>query len=318
MFRRLRQIAREFLYRSDPTTQSITADQQIRQELAEAAPLSMVTTRSQEHNIGDSGSVEPLKTDTPNGQTRKRRVDDDDRRTPSQSAVKRRRVSLEKDDVALADPAVSGGLLKEEATNQTSDEAQRFLDGIDISMSGSHSIPEQHVPESQPPMANAQMSSMVNEPRGSEADGVPSGDGERSGSNGLHNQSNTSRKRKKTKPTYSGTSGELHTARTSSIQATNGEKVDKPEVRKPTHKRFGSEEPSVASDQPFPQDAQIRPLDTPMQGADASDELSDTGDDVPETVTASAGLDQARSAAAEEAKAAERYGNPPKFPVFLD
>lgn len=313
MFRKLRQIARQFFYISDPTIQSITADQQIRQELAEAAPPGMVTTRSQEHNTGDSFLVEHLKTDTPAGQTRKRTVDDEDKRTPSQSAVKRRRVSLEKDDVAVADPAGSDGLLKEEAINQASDEAQRCLDGIDLSISGSQSIPEHHAPESRPPTAEAPTSSTVIELQGSEVDSASSGNGESSGRNGLHNQSNTSQKRKKTEPTHSGTSGELHTARTSSIHATNGEKGDKPEVKKPTHKRFGSEEPSAASDQPFPQDARIRPLDTPMQGANASDGSSDSGDDAPETVTASAGLDQARSAAAEEAKAAERYGNPSSF-----
>ncbi|MCJ1243537.1 hypothetical protein MMC30_000734 [Trapelia coarctata] len=305
MFARLRQFARGFLSQPDPIAQTVTADQQIQQELAEAASPGMVTTRSQEHNAGDNSLVEAPNTDTPNNHLRKRKVDDGGERTPSQSAVKKRRVSPKKESVAAADPAVPNGSPKEVATNKTSEEAQRFLDDIDISISNGKSPPEQDTPGSQAPVAKVQMPAAVNRSQDIKTDAVLGGNEEGSGSNNVQHQSNTSRKRKKTKPTHSGPNGELHTASTSFTKLTNRPKENRPEVKKPTHKRFGSEEPVIGSDQPFLQDAQTRSLDTAMKNADASEEGSDNGDDVPEVVTVSAGLNQVRSAAAEAAKAVE-------------
>jgi len=307
MFARLRQFARGLLSRPDKT---VTAEQQVQQELAKAASPGMVTTRSQEHKTEDNGLVEAPNLDTPNGQARKRKVDDGEERTPSQSTVNKRRASLEKDDFMGTDTAVLGESLKEEATNRTSKEAQRFLDGIDIPISSSKAESEQHAPKSRLPTAEPPMPGMVNESQGSKIDAVLGDAREGSGANGVQHQSNTLRKRRKTKPTYSGLNKELHTASTLSTKLENHQKQNRPEVKRPTHNIFGSEEPSTGSDQPFQQYAQVRSLDTAMRDANTSEEGSDSGDEVPEVVTASAGLNQARSAAAEAAKAVEMYTHP--------
>ena len=294
------------MHKPEPTVQTATAEQQIQQELAEAAHQGMVTTRSQEHNTWETGLVERLEIDAPGPQVRKRKGNDGEENTPTQSAVKRRRASPERDLSVDAGPGVSNGSLKVEATNQTSDEADRFLDDIGNSISSIMSLPDHHVPESQTLIGDSQIPDIVNESQGIKADGGPSGNGESSGNNAVQNRSNTSRKRRKHNPTHSRTNGDLHKA-ISSPNSTNGPKEDKPKVKKPIHKRFGSEEPSLSSDQRMLEDAQIRSLDRAMEGAVVSDEENDSGADVPEVVTASAGLNQARSAAAEALKAAERH-----------
>ena len=313
MFARLRQFARGLLFLPD---QTITAEQQILQDLAEANSSGMVTTRSQEHTTGDNGIVEALTVNTPNGQIMKRKIDDREERTPSPSIGKKRRVSQDKDDVVAGDTGVSNGSLKEKTTNNSSHQAPIFLDGIDISIPSINSGPKQHIPESQRPMAKAHTLGIVNQPQGSETDTAYENNGETSQGNGVQHQSNTSRKRKNTKPTHSSINGELRTATSSSTNLTDRQKENRPDMKKPTHNRFGSEEPSIASNRSLLQDAQISSLDTAMRDADASGNASDSGDDVPEVISASAALNQTRSAAAEAARAVEMYAHPTRYTSF--
>ncbi|MCJ1287025.1 hypothetical protein MMC26_006372 [Xylographa opegraphella] len=82
-------------------------------------------------------------------------------------------------------------------------------------------------------------------------------------------------------------------------------KGNKPELKRATHKRFGSEEalvpPNLSSNKPI-QDQNMNAIGTHKVQLDSEDESED---DSPEVVTVSAGLTQARTAAAEAARAAE-------------
>ncbi|KAL9120908.1 MAG: hypothetical protein Q9187_002535 [Circinaria calcarea] len=329
MFSSLFQNVRVFLSRSSLTVEhshSLAADRQIKADLAIAADEGMATTRLEDHALAATEVLYDDGAATQESATRKRANEDESSNTLEQLSPKRRRANCEP-ATELADtgtPARRSSMsesirIKAPVTEVLEDVASANADDLIEDRN-----PSQH--HETPAVAE------VSESRTNSVDGTASAstifsdhiglvnmdDSKETSSadtlvNGRDPEESTSGKSVKTKKSKPGVKRNNETklqkspksakraARKSDINHVGNEATNK----KPTHKRFGSEELKVEIlEKPSPSEAsEVTPNASTSHHTTIED---DSEDDAPEVISASAGLFQSRVAAADAAKAVER------------
>ena len=312
MFSTLRALAKVFLgtlYSGTDTTQTfdsqVEANQQIQAELAHAIEDGMVTTRQQEHASADTSLVEGLEGDKPK-YLRKRKGDNEVEEILGKSGLKKKRVNGGPDHSAvdatksnspkvrissLNDGAIVDGPLPQEPEAITHPNSPTLeTPGFEMS------------PNSMG-LTNGKRNEIPAKPLGSMSEEtIEAGVSEELGDD-IPTKSNSGKKRKRQDQANHATNGGVNATSPKKLASVKDNAL---EIKKPTHKRFPSEEPETFLHLSSHNDAQDHDTSGDLKKPSAPHVEDDSDDDAPETVTASVGLAQAQSASAEASKAAER------------
>lgn len=277
-------------FSSSSTTASLgrkpEGGQQLQAELAEAAAKTMVSTRSQDHVLPGNDVQGDLVVRSQPVLNKKRKEDQSPGITPNKTATKRRR----KESVTEAITTETIVTVDDGANGHDIPSSTRSAQlSFDLSQPQSDEATEQVVLSSNNTASKSQSSSgkfshiaiAINSTNGSTPNdtGKPSSKGK------------VPKKRRKSQD--SNLADELP----ASEPASNAPKA--------THKRFGSEDlipPSTNTEAP----SAATPTKPNNEAENDAESDAESSDEAPETVTASAGLDQARAASSEAAKAVKR------------
>lgn len=328
MFLFLFQTVRIFLSTSSLTVEhshNLGADRQIEAELAIAADEGMATTGLEDHTSAGTEVVYDDGAPTPENATRKRASEDQSSNTLEHLSPKRNRANSEP-ATELADtgtPARRSSTpesitIKAPVTEVSGDVTSANADNLteDTNPSQHHeTLPTAEVCESRTNSVDGTTSASTTL---SDCIGLVNMDDSKETSsadtlvNGLDPEDSTSGKSVKTKrrtgikrnnetKLQKSPKSAKRAARESDINHVGNKAINK----KPTHKRFGSEEPKVeVLEKSSPSEAsEITPNASTSHYTTIED---DSEDDAPEVISASAGLIQSRVAAADAAKAVER------------
>ena len=313
MFTRLREFARSYFGRqSTAITESasnVTAQAQTSEvQLAVNTSQKMVTTRARDHELGETTSrVEDKVDGLSNGKKRKSGDNERSIEREATSGAKRRRLSQDREmetgieePPPLQAPDDVRGSQSSEALLQFSE--QPILTPQPIS-NDTAAPPGVHGSKAQPPSllpgGDSKLSGSLHE---DSLDNTRAATLTENGNSKTTIGSNMGKKRKKGND-VAHTLSSGHAVTPTSVMQVDIHGMDrKPEMKKATHKRFGSEEA-----QGLPSITAIPDQNMKSNGANKVqvDSEDESEDDSPEVVTASAGLTQARSTATEAARAAE-------------
>lgn len=289
----------------------LQVDQQIQKELEQAAERGMVSTRSQDNTpIGDASY--PSKQLYPQVVVleKKRKADDEAKQSPAQAVTKRRRRSAKSNGNAAPSSSASkpGRPRRVASAKFTNGDAAHVIDHHD---SDQEPPTQGNRPSPQTPKTTTEQTM---DGREDEVIAVavnnhshtPNLDDEvseakdllksSSGSAGRSRKGKIPKKEEKDEDENAGVNGN------EADMSARGKKPETSFGTKATHKRFGSEDVEVLG----------TVLSNGMEAKEGThkDQLEDegdSGDEAPETVTASAGFDRARTTALDAAKVATRY-----------
>ena len=265
----------------------------------------MVTGRLQEEDQGTSGVSERLNADVVKSWNGKRKSEELVDGMSGQTFKKRRKSSPMKEQVVADRERTSPINSLEAQMNDTSLEESETIQHIlpltdnSTNMTSTHVATDKHSYACRSVMENAMH---LDE----DLDMVVDHEQDRSSSK-VRYGSNTSKKMTVVDNQAHGSDKGLIAGFRSGVQSFTD--PDTLEVKKPIHKRFGSEELQTSIVEANGAAKYDEPVDSDKKKGDQAKAESDSEDEVPEIVTASAGLSQARSIAAEEAKAVATYGS---------
>lgn len=293
---------------------SLQVERQIRIELEQAAERGMVFTRSQD-NTPAAGASLPSKILHPQVSVldKRRKVDDEGEDSPAHAVTKRRRTSAKSYD----DAAPSSGARKPGRPRKSDSKQDTIADVVHVvEHNQSDQEPSTHVSRPDPPQtpANTMEKTIdydekdkavevdINKPSHTPSLGHNALEAHKqarssSGSASTPRKAKSPRKGKDSDG-FAGVNGN------GASMSTQGRKPQTPSVTaaKATHKRFDSEDIEVPATLPS----------AIVEGREGSQEWISEGaheseDEAPETVTASAGFEKARTSAMDAAKVAARY-----------
>ncbi|MCJ1389181.1 hypothetical protein MMC18_002036 [Xylographa bjoerkii] len=314
MFSRLREFARSFFGRQvtvpiEPSSKIAEAKQSLQEELAVEAQQDMVTTRAQDHGLGEAVVKETVD-GVKNGTKRKSNSAEINNGSEARSAAKRRRASHEKEAdrgiEKLSPPRNMGDNLGSQSSEAPLQLSERSTVTSQSTLTDTTTFPNDHVSNALPPSPrNGDEPRVAVQPLKDDIDDTRIAATTQNGERETTTRSNMGKKRRKGDDVAHTLSNGNSLAAKSVIHSSTHGKDSRPEMKKATHKRFGSEEPQAPLDLPSNDAIQDYILngDSPKKVEIESQDESE--DDSPEVVTVSAGLTQARTAAAEAARAAE-------------
>ncbi|MCJ1438414.1 hypothetical protein MMC27_007802 [Xylographa pallens] len=314
MFLRLREFARKFFGRqvtvSPKSSSIITVEEQIlEEEVLVKASRDMVTTRAQDHGLGEAVVEEKLD-GVKNG--KKRRSDhaelSDEREATS--TTKRRRLNQ--------DEEVESGIEKSSQLQNSGDDLGSQGSDALLQLSEQSTVTSQstlvdtttplgdHISKTPPPsLPNGGKLSVTIQPLEDSVEDKRTAIITQNGDSEAITRSNMGKKRSKADDVARTLSNGQRRVTASVIQSNTHSNDSRPEMKKATHKRFGSEEglPLLA----LPSNNAVGDQNVKGNGTNQVQIHSEveSEDDSPEVVTASAGLREARTAVAEAARAAE-------------
>lgn len=296
------------------STLSLHVEQQIRTELEQAAERSMVSTRSQD-NTPAAGASQPLKVLHPQVVVleKKRKIDNEGEDSPAQAVTKRRRRSSKSN----GDAAPSSGARRPGRPRKRDSEKTSVADAVHVvDHNQSDQEPSTQVSRPGPPQTPENTTEKtIDYDEKDEAIEVASNkpsDTPSSGDEALkaHEQvrpksSSATKSRKAKSPSKNKDSdGTAGVNGNGENMSTPRRKPETPSVTaaKATHKRFDSEEIEVPA---------TLPSTTVEEREGSQESISEAAygseDEAPETVTASAGFEKARTSALDATKVAARY-----------
>ncbi|MCJ1404299.1 hypothetical protein MMC11_007524 [Xylographa trunciseda] len=312
MFARLRDIIVRSVF-GRPNTLSIGGPltvivaEQNSQELAVEAVQDMVTTRARDHNLAEA-VVDERNNGMKNGKKRNITGVELNSERESASAAKRKRTSHERD--RESDKPLPLWNLGDDLESQSHKTPLQLSEQSAVTSqstsTGERPILSDHVIKALPPSRSSgdETKATLKTLKVGVHDTQINATTQNGGSETIP-RSNMGRKRKKADiVALTPSNGHAMTA-ISVIHSPTHSKDGRSEVKKSTHKRFGSEEPPIPLDL-LPNDAvQDHNLNDNGTNKIQLESEDESEDDSPEVVTISAGLTQARTVAAEAAKAAE-------------
>lgn len=300
---------------SSPSTthESKQAEKQLLAELAEAVEAEMVSTRSHDDASENVATINQTNGTPPSVKSKRKRIDVDTDTTPAQDANKRRRT-----------PAKAVAVVIDRTSPKSPHGASPVgpEDSADISIEVANLNPQELEPNpsttsKEPPMIISRVSGeeidaernseiKYNTPYGSEQvrgvaketlDELIAAAKETEAVEPMTSENGRNHKKQRS-------SKEAKTAVTSTpedprLEGGNVKPVNAPQA---THKRFGSEDVGAPEPQLVDKSHQ-----TELVEEIATDNADESENEAPDTVTAAAGYDQVRIAAAEAARVAERY-----------
>lgn len=303
---------------------SLAADQQIQADLANAADDSMVATRLQDHTLPGTGVVEDGEVAAPKSATRKRTSDHGSSNAPKQSSAKRRRAdsepSIQPVDTPTR-PSSTSDFTRITAPVTTLD-ADMTL-GNEDDMLGNTEPSQNH---GEPSVAEvlevrtAPTDALTSVPKAicsQETSIVVDDSKQTSSTDTLLNERDSEELNQGrtlvTKKRKAGVKKKDDTKLQKSVksskraaQESNTSHVGNGTATKmPIHKRFGSEEQMLENPEKVPP-SQVSGVNADTNACHFTTIEDDSEDDAPETISAVAGLNQLRKAAAVAAKAVER------------
>ena len=279
--------------------------QQIQIELEQAAARGMVSTRSQDNTPIGGASQNIVR-----GKKRKTIKEGED--SPVQPATKRRRASAELDgDAALSSSAPKQGRPRRRGSAKTADDNVTHVKDHNDSTQE----PSLHESPTTPARLSGINSDQMLEDAEDKATDVVMKPGNTSDTGSevpdAHDQvkpgaedATRSIKGRARKERMEDSEGFATMHKNSAKVDTKSKKpiISSTTAAKPSHKRFGSEETEV------PGTISTVGIEERREGpGESSEDESVSGDEAPETVTASAGFDKARTSAQGAAKVAARY-----------
>lgn len=292
----------------------LQVEQQIRTELEQAAEQGMVSTRSQD-NTPVAGNSQPSKLPHPQVVVleKKRKLGNGGDDSPTQTVTKRRRGSAKSNGHA----APSSGAGKRGRPRKRLSEETTIGDAVHaVDHSQSDEEPSTQSSRADPPQTPENTTEQTIDYEESEKTvevaisrpihTLRPGDEASEAHKQVRSSSGSATRSRKVKiPTKSEDSDGIVVVNTNGADtSTIGEKPEASSVTaaKATHKRFGSEDIELAA---------MAPSDDTEERLGSQEDLpeneDESEDEAPETVTASAGFDKARTSALDAAKVAARY-----------
>lgn len=310
MFPSSREIARRFLTNSQASTNSenpetIAAEQQLLRELEVAADEGM--RADEERGVREIALVRGMEGKM--GRKRNNLGDEGVEEVEAQSA-KRRKMDNEKRHCGVENRDIrSPGLRKGMRRNAAGQNDVIPLISADtpaIISATVQVVPDgMHTSTTSAPVSNRQAFSVSNYTGSAGIENMGKANDLDYGNSETQNPTNPGKKRKIIKNSIGDLdAGELSAA--SNAIVLSGSFVPKvSELKNPVHKRFGSEEPETQAKISY-NGIEDHHIDRELEQESHAENEDNSDDDVPEVVTASAGLDRARNAAAEALKAVDR------------
>ena len=284
-------------------------EQSSENELAVKASRDMVITRAQDHGLGNAVVEEKLDGMKNSKRKRSDRVELSNEREAA-SSTKRRRSSQ--------DNEVESGIEKSSSLQNSGDDFGSQGSDALLQLSEQSTVTSQstlvdtttplggHISNTLPPsLLNGGKLSVTIQPPEDSVEDTRTAAVTQNGDSEAITRSNMGKKRRKGDDVAHTLSNGHRRVTTSVIESNTHGKESRPEMKKATHKRFGSEEasppPALRSNNPA-HDQNVKDDGTNKVQLHNEDESED---ETPEEVTASAGLKEARTAVAEAARAVE-------------
>ena len=314
MFTRLREFARNFFRRQTTVYTDLfpiitVVEQTSNHKLVVKASQEMVKTRAQDHGLG--GTVVGEKVDgLKNGKKRKSGSVELSKEREATSTTMRRRLNYDKEvESGIEKPSPlwnSGDDLGSQSSNAFLQPSEQSTVRSQSPLFDSKTALNNHVPKTpSPSQPSVDEPSVTTQPLKDSVEGTHLAVMTHNMNTETITRSNIGKKRRKgDNAAHTLTDGHARTARSVMQIKTHG-KDSKPELKRATHKRFGNEDALVPLDLPSNNAIQDQTLDDSGTNKVQLDDEDESEDDSPEVVTVSAGLKQARAAAAEAAKAGE-------------